>query len=61
LVREQFNALVNADLPNVQEVLQGSVEQMLAKTMPDLEHDLRNQLVEEMKALLLKVKFVLPD
>jgi len=61
VVREQFNTLVNGDMPNVQEVLQQNVERMLAKTMPALEHDLRNQLVDELKALLVKVKFVLPD
>jgi pheromone shutdown protein TraB len=59
-VRENFLSTVNADLPAVQEVMRDNIQQMLATSLPNLELDLRNQLMSELQDLLLKVKFVLP-
>lgn len=60
-LRNQFLATINADLPAVQEVLKDNVEHMLAEVMPALEGDLRKQLTAELRELLVKVKFVLPN
>ena len=60
-VRENFLTLVNGDLPSVQEVLRENIQQILESAIPDLEENLRVQLVAEINQLLLKVKFVLPD
>ncbi len=59
-VRQDFLSAINGDLPAVQEVLHASIEQLLATKLPTLEADLRRQLTEDLKALLLTVKFVLP-
>lgn len=60
-VRSQFLAKVNADLPDVQKVLQERIDMMLASAVPDMEGRLKEQLTADLQALLLKVKFVLPD
>lgn len=59
-LREEFLAMVNGDLPSVQEVLRDNIQQILAGALPALEQDLRLQLTDELQQLLLKVKFVLP-
>lgn len=60
-IREQFLAQVNGDLPEVQAVLHENIQTILSNTIPDMEHSLREQLTSELKQLLLKVKFVLPE
>jgi hypothetical protein len=60
-IREQFLAQVNGDLPEVQAVLDENIRAILSNTIPDMEQSLREQLTSELKQLLLKVKFVLPE
>lgn len=60
-ISEQFLAKVNGNLPDVQKILQDNVQAILDEVVPDLETRLREELTEEIKQLLLKVKFVLPD
>ncbi|MES2635712.1 MAG: hypothetical protein V4605_00200, partial [Pseudomonadota bacterium] len=60
-MRDGFLTNINADLPNVQEVLRDNIQHILASTLPALESDLRRQLTDELQELLLKVKFVLPQ
>ncbi len=60
-ISEQFLAKVNGNLPDVQQILQDNVQAILDGVIPDLETRLREELTEEIKQLLLKVKFVLPD
>ncbi|MBC7756922.1 MAG: hypothetical protein H7Z20_09855 [Bdellovibrio sp.] len=60
-LRTSFLTTINAELPAVQAVMRENIQQILATTLPKLELDLRNQLTEELQALLLKVKFVLPN
>lgn len=60
-VRSQFLAKVNADLPDVQVVLQERIEVILARAVPDMEDRLKEQLTATLHELLLKVRFVLPD
>jgi len=61
VVKEEFIANVNGDLPAVQEVLHANIQHILAGALPALENDLRRQLTDELQELLVKVKFVLPS
>lgn len=61
VINEQFLAKVNGNLPEVHQVLQDNIQSILDKAIPELEDRLRDELTEEIKGLLLKVKFVLPD
>jgi hypothetical protein len=60
-IRTQFLTQVNGDMPEVQTVLQESIETILTNAVPDLEVRLREQLTIDLQQLLLKVKFVLPE
>lgn len=61
VVKAEFLNQLNGDLPHVQAVLQSSIETILSDAVPDLEVRLRDQLTKDIQALLLKVKFVLPE
>lgn len=60
-VNEQFLAKVNGNLPDVQQVLQENIQSILDSAMPSMETKLRDDLTDEIKQLLLKVSFVLPE
>ncbi|HSR01929.1 MAG TPA: hypothetical protein VLM20_03985, partial [Methylophilaceae bacterium] len=60
-IREQFLAQINAELPEVQVVLDKKIQAILSNTIPDMENSLREQLIAELKHLLLTVRFVLPE
>lgn len=57
----QLRIQMDGDMPDVQSVLQESIESILSKAVPELEDRLRDQLTAELQQLLLKVKFVLPE
>ena len=60
-IRDRLLTQMNGDMPDVQAVLQKSIESILTNAIPDMEERLHDQLTEDLQQLLLKVKFVLPD
>lgn len=60
-IRQALLAQMSGELPSVQEVLRKNIQQLVTQSMADFEAQVRAELSDEIKSLLLSVKFVLPS
>ncbi len=60
-IKTQLLADLNAELPEVERILNEKIGAILGRELPEMEENMRQKLNDEIRALLQSVKFVLPN